>query len=86
MAALAAIQHNPLIKATYQRLVAQGRPNKVAIIACVRQPLSILTPQSETERHGPNRLTRRQSLKSSFLIATSQKLPAPRALSGGRGT
>jgi len=42
MAALAASRHNPLLKATYQRLVARGRPKKVALIACARQLLTIL--------------------------------------------
>ena len=42
MAALAAIRHNPLVRATYQRLVNRGRPKKVAIIACLRQLLTIL--------------------------------------------
>jgi len=42
MAALVAIRHNPLIKAVYQRLIARGRPKKVAIIACLRQLLTIL--------------------------------------------
>ena len=42
MAALAASRHNPLVKATYQRLVARGRPKKVALIACARQLLTIL--------------------------------------------
>ena len=42
MAALVASRHNPIIKATYQRLLARGRPKKVAIIACARQLLTIL--------------------------------------------
>ena len=42
MAALVATRYNPLIKANYQRLVARGRPKKVAIIACLRQLLTIL--------------------------------------------
>ena len=42
MAALAAIRHNPVVRATYQRLVTRGRPKKVAIIACLRQLLTIL--------------------------------------------
>jgi transposase len=42
MAALVAIRHNPLIKAVYQRLIARGRPKKVAIIACLRKLLTIL--------------------------------------------
>jgi len=42
MAALSAIRRNPVIKAFYQRLVAKGKPFKVAITACVRKLLSIL--------------------------------------------
>jgi transposase len=42
MATLVAIRHNPLIKTAYQRLITRGRPKKVAIIACLRQLLTIL--------------------------------------------
>ena len=42
MASLAAIRFNPVIRENYQRLVARGRPKKVAIIACLRQLLTIL--------------------------------------------
>lgn len=37
-----AIQGNPVFKATYQRLLGQGKPKKVAIIACVRKMVVIL--------------------------------------------
>jgi transposase len=42
MAALSAIRHNPIVSSTYQRLLNRGRPKKVAIIACLRQLLTIL--------------------------------------------
>jgi transposase len=42
MASLAAIRFNPVIRENYQRLVARGKPKKVAIIACLRQLLKIL--------------------------------------------
>ena len=42
MAMLSAIQCNPVFKAHYQRLVAQGKPKKIAIIACVRKMVVIL--------------------------------------------
>jgi transposase len=42
MAALVATQHNPVIKAFYQRLVAAGKPKKVALVACIRKLLTIL--------------------------------------------
>jgi len=37
MAMMSAIQCNPVFKAKYQRLVAAGKPKKVAIIACIRK-------------------------------------------------
>jgi len=42
MAMMSAIQCNPLFKAKYQQLVAQGKPKKLAIIACVRKMIVIL--------------------------------------------
>ena len=42
MAALVAIQHNPAIRAFYSRLIAAGKPKKVAIVACMRKLLTIL--------------------------------------------
>jgi transposase len=38
----AATQHNPVLKAYYQRLRATGKPFKVALIACMRKLLVIL--------------------------------------------
>jgi len=42
MAMMSAMQCNPVFKATYERLVATGKPKKVAIIACVRKMIIIL--------------------------------------------
>ena len=42
MAALVAIQHNPVIKVFHSRLIAAGKPKKVAIVACMRKLLTIL--------------------------------------------
>jgi transposase len=42
MASLSATRHNPTIRAFYERLVAAGKPKKVALIACARKLLSIL--------------------------------------------
>ncbi len=39
---LSAIQCHPIIKPMYQRLVAAGKPKKVAIVACMRKQLIIL--------------------------------------------
>jgi len=43
MAALTAARWNPAIRATYQRLVARGKKKKVALVACIRKVLAILT-------------------------------------------
>jgi transposase len=42
MATLTAIRHNPVIQTFYNRLVAAGKPKKVAIVACMRKLLTIL--------------------------------------------
>jgi transposase len=42
MATLVATRHNPVIQAFYQRLVAAGKPKKVALVACMRKLLTIL--------------------------------------------
>src|SRR5215210_835305 len=42
MSALVATRHNPTIKGFYKRLVAAGKPKKVALVACMRKLLSIL--------------------------------------------
>jgi len=42
MAMMSAMQSNPIFKATYQRLLAAGKPKKVAIIACIRKMIVIL--------------------------------------------
>ena len=38
----AATQHNPVLKAFYDRLVAKGKEKKVALIACMRKLICIL--------------------------------------------
>ena len=38
----AATQHNPVLKACYQRLIAKGKAAKVALMACLRKLIGIL--------------------------------------------
>lgn len=40
MAALVATRFNPVIKVFYMRLLAAGKPKKVALVACIRKLLS----------------------------------------------
>ena len=54
MAALAATRCNPVIKDAYQRLIQRGRPKKVAIIACLRQLLTILNAIVRTKKQWQN--------------------------------
>jgi len=42
MGALVATRHNPTLKEFYGRLLAAGKPKKVALVACMRKLLSIL--------------------------------------------
>ena len=42
MPMLSAVQHNPVIRTFYQRLIGRGKPRKVALVACMRKMLTIL--------------------------------------------
>jgi transposase len=42
MAAITAVQHNPVLKAFHDRLHAAGKPPKVVLIACLHKLLTIL--------------------------------------------
>lgn len=42
MATLSAVRHNDVIKQFHQRLIAAGKPRKVALVACMRKLLVIL--------------------------------------------
>ena len=42
MGTLVATRYNPIIKEFYERLLATGKPKKVALVACMRKLLSIL--------------------------------------------
>jgi transposase len=52
----AATQHNPVLKACYQRLIAKGKKAKVAFIACMRKLIGILnTMLARGEKWDPNK-------------------------------
>ena len=42
MAALSASRHNPILKNVYQRLIAKGKPPKVALVAVMRKLVELL--------------------------------------------
>jgi transposase len=42
MAALVGVRHHPVLQAFYERLVARGKPKKVALTACMHKLLTIL--------------------------------------------
>lgn len=48
MAALVATRRNPVIKAFYARLVAAGKPKKLALVACMRKLLTVLNVMVRT--------------------------------------
>lgn len=51
MPTCSAIQYNPVIRAFYQRLVAAGKPKKVALVACMRKLLVILNAMVRDGKH-----------------------------------
>lgn len=70
MAAVTAARCNPLIRPLYQRLVAGGKKKKVAIVACMRKLLTILTAMVRDGAH--------------FSVAPLPS-PLPTAVAAGRG-
>jgi transposase len=60
MAALVATRRNPIIRRFYQRLLATGKPKKLALTACMRKLLTILNAMMRTQT------TWRQPLTSDF--------------------
>ena len=50
MGALVASRHNPIIRDFYRRLLAAGKPKKVALTACMRKLLTILNAILRTRR------------------------------------
>ena len=50
MGALVATQRNVLIRAFYHRLLAAGKPKKLALVACMRKLLTILNTMVRTRR------------------------------------
>ncbi len=55
MPTLVAIQHNPVIRGHYQRLVGRGKPKMTAVVACMRKLVLILnTMMRKNEAWNPN--------------------------------
>jgi len=42
MATLSAVRHNPVLKAFHDRMRAAGKPNKLALVACMRKMVVML--------------------------------------------
>jgi len=59
MAALVATRHNAVIRTFYQRLLAAGKPKKLALTACMRKLLTILNAmvKTNTRWQAPEMLT-----------------------------
>ena len=56
MSMWSSIQYDPKIKATYQRLIAAGKPKKVALVACMRKQLIILNTMMKNGTHWTEKL------------------------------
>ena len=51
MGALTAKRCNPVIRDLYERLIARGKPHKVALVACMRKMLTILNTMAKHNVH-----------------------------------
>ncbi|GIW98736.1 MAG: hypothetical protein KatS3mg111_2069 [Pirellulaceae bacterium] len=51
MAAIVAVRHNETKKAFYQRLLAKGKPKKVALVAVMRKLLLILNAMEKNKQN-----------------------------------
>ena len=51
MGALVASRYNPVLRAFYQRLLAAGKPKKLALTACMRKLLTILNAMVKAGQH-----------------------------------
>ncbi|GIW99484.1 MAG: IS110 family transposase [Pirellulaceae bacterium] len=51
MAAIVAVRHNETMKAFYQRLLAKGKPKKVALVAVMRKLLLILNAMEKNKQN-----------------------------------
>jgi len=54
MPTLVAVRHHPKLRAFYQRLLAAGKPPKVALVACLRKLLLILNAIARQTLFPPN--------------------------------
>jgi len=50
------IQYDPKIKSMYERLLAAGKPKKVALVACMRKQLTILNTMMKNGTHWEEKL------------------------------
>jgi transposase len=62
MAAIVAMRYNAVIRQCYERLLAAGKPKKVAIVACMRKLLVIMNAMVKPGSHGMSRLHRHDFL------------------------
>jgi transposase len=56
MATLSAVRFNPVLKAFYDRLLAAGKPKKVALTACSHKLLRILNAMARSGQPWNERL------------------------------
>lgn len=70
MAAVTAARCNPVIRPLYQRLIAAGKTKKVALVACIRKLLTILTAMVRD---------------NAYFNAAPHPNPLPTAAAAGRG-
>ena len=64
MAAVVGARYNPILRAFYKRLVAAGKPKKVALVACMRKLLTILNTMVRTNTRWTAPIGQEQTLSA----------------------
>ena len=79
MATLTAVRHEPLVRTMYQRLRANGKAKKVALVACMRKFLVILNARVR-EHYEQNPLLKLDNLGDELLPHQGGAFPARYAI------
>jgi hypothetical protein len=84
---MAAVKHNRMLKAFYERLIAAGKEKMVALIAVARKLLTILSPmRPATANHGRSQKPMPESSRTRRLHGGTESAPDGRVKAASRAS
>ena len=78
MSTLSAVRFNPVLRAFWTRLREQGKPPKVALVACMQTLFTILNPQCHAQASDPLATGARGLTFNTVALVAEPDLPARR--------